>query len=161
MDEGLNVFKTRLGWMGFKHFEDRVSRIYLPQGSRSDLLEKYGLTCDLGAGFDVLKDSLNEYIEGDRRTLESFEADLSGSTDFERKVYEETMRIPYGKTKTYGDIAKSVGKPLASRAVGNALSKNPLPLLIPCHRVLGSKGLGGFTPSIDLKKKLLKMEGVL
>ena len=87
--------------------------------------------------------------------------DLSSYTDFEISVLKETRKIPYGKTKTYSDIAKAIGKPKAARAVGNALGKNRTPILIPCHRVIKSDGgLGGFSMGLKWKKKLLEQEGI-
>ncbi len=84
---------------------------------------------------------------------------FTGYTDFEISVLEETRKIPYGKTKTYSDIAKAIGKPKAARAVGNALRKNRTPILIPCHRVIKSDGtLGGFSMGLEWKRKLLEME---
>ena len=74
-------------------------------------------------------------------------------------VWEEVMRIPYGKTLTYKEIAERIANPNASRAVGRALNKNPVPILIPCHRVIGSKGkLTGYGAGIAIKKKLLELE---
>ena len=85
--------------------------------------------------------------------------DLSSYTDFEISVLKETRKIPYGKTKTYSDIAKAIGKPKAARAVGNALGKNRTPILIPCHRVIKSDGsLGGFSMGLEWKRRLLKLE---
>ena len=85
--------------------------------------------------------------------------DFSSYTEFEISVLEETKKIPYGKTKTYSDIAKAIGKPKAARAVGNALRKNRTPILIPCHRVIKSDGtLGGFSMGLEWKKKLLEQE---
>ena len=87
--------------------------------------------------------------------------DFTGYTDFEISVLRETQKIPYGKTKTYSDIAKAIGKPKAARAVGNALRKNRAPILIPCHRVIKSDGtLGGFSMGLELKKKLLALERI-
>jgi methylated-DNA-[protein]-cysteine S-methyltransferase len=84
---------------------------------------------------------------------------------FQKKVYHAISRIPHGETRTYGWVAKSVGQASASRAVGQALRKNPLPILIPCHRVLGSHSLGGFMGTVDpdqpemrLKRKLMQLE---
>ena len=89
-------------------------------------------------------------------------AGLMEGTEFQRSVWREIEKIPFGKTKTYLEIAKAIGKPGASRAVGSACGANPLPLLVPCHRVLASNGgLGGFSGGLDIKKKLLRMEGVL
>jgi methylated-DNA-[protein]-cysteine S-methyltransferase len=82
-------------------------------------------------------------------------------TDFEKQVLAETFKIPFGKTLTYKGIAERIGKPKSYRAVGNALGKNPLPVIIPCHRVLSKTGLGGFTGGLNIKKYLLKIEGVI
>src|SRR3990167_4189375 len=85
---------------------------------------------------------------------------LNNITPFEQDVYMAALSIPFGQTRSYKWIAKKIGKPNASRAVGQALKKNPLPLLIPCHRVVSSNpgSLGGFSLGLDLKKKLLNIE---
>lgn len=83
-------------------------------------------------------------------------------TQFQKMVWNELLKIPFGKTLSYKDIAKKVNKPNASRAVGNACGKNPIPIIIPCHRVVAADGkLGGYSGCIDIKKKLLKIEKVL
>ncbi len=87
--------------------------------------------------------------------------DLSGCTPFERRVYEATRAIPFGKVATYGQIAKVIGRPRSQRAVGNALGKNPIGIVIPCHRVVGFDSLGGYTGGLEHKKRLLRFEGVL
>ena len=79
-------------------------------------------------------------------------------TDFEKSVLKETEKIKFGKTATYKEIAERIKRPKAYRAVGNALGKNPLPVIIPCHRIVSSTGLGGFTGGIEIKKFLLKLE---
>ncbi len=79
-------------------------------------------------------------------------------TDFELKVLKETEKIKYGEAITYKELAKRIHNPKAFRAVGNALGKNPLPVIIPCHRVIGANGLGGFTGGLHIKKFLLKLE---
>ncbi len=102
---------------------------------------------------------LREYFEGRRR-----EFDISLKLDageFTRKALGQVAQIPYGKTVTYGDIARRVGNPRAYRAVGGAVGANPLPLIIPCHRVVAANGLGGFGAGLELKKKLLELEGAL
>ncbi len=102
------------------------------------------------------------YFRGESDALEDVPIDLTGSTAFERRVYEATRRIPFGKVATYGQIAQAIGQPMAQRAVGQALGKNPIALVIPCHRVVASGGgLGGFTGGLSWKKKLLRHEGVL
>jgi methylated-DNA-[protein]-cysteine S-methyltransferase len=83
-------------------------------------------------------------------------------TEFQKKVLEFTRNIPYGKTVTYKQVAKSIGEPQATRAVGNALHNNPLQVIIPCHRVIDSRGhLSGYTLGVGIKRRLLCMEGAL
>ena len=85
-------------------------------------------------------------------------AELKG-TDFQQQVWREIARIPLGQTKTYGELAAAIGRPKAVRAVGSACGKNPVPLFIPCHRVVGSKGgLGGFSAGLPWKRLLLEAE---
>jgi methylated-DNA-[protein]-cysteine S-methyltransferase len=87
--------------------------------------------------------------------------DMRG-TAFQRRVWKEIRKIPYGRLTSYGLIAKSIGKPNASRAVGNAVGQNPLSIVIPCHRVVWSSGgIGGFGGGLDRKRFLLNLEGVL
>lgn len=87
--------------------------------------------------------------------------DLRFATDFTRRVLTETAKIGYGKLLTYQDIATRIKSPKATRAVGNALGRNPIPIVIPCHRVIATGGgLGGFTGGLDLKRKLLRIEGI-
>lgn len=87
--------------------------------------------------------------------------DLVGGTDFQRRIWAELQAIPAGRTVTYGELARNVGKPRAARAAGSACGANRIPVLIPCHRVLGAGGaLGGFTSGLPWKRKLLAREGV-
>lgn len=101
---------------------------------------------------------LREYFNGVRKDFD-FPVRPEGSP-FERKVWKELLKIPFGETRTYGEIAKKVGKPNAARAVGQANNKNPIPIAIPCHRVVANGGLGGYGGGVDLKKRLLELEGV-
>jgi len=88
-----------------------------------------------------------------------YETDLSSLPEFTQTVFFETRKIHYGKTITYGELADCIGKPNAARAVGQALSKNPYPIIIPCHRVVGKNKIGGwFNTRTELKKKLLMLE---
>jgi methylated-DNA-[protein]-cysteine S-methyltransferase len=100
-----------------------------------------------------------EYFEGRRKAF-TIPLDING-TPFHREVWRALLTIPYGKTKSYGQIAQQIGKPRAPRAVGQACGANPIPIIIPCHRVLTSTGkIGGYTGGIDIKNALLKLEGV-
>lgn len=85
--------------------------------------------------------------------------DLSGASRFQQSVYRVTRSIPPGIVATYGWVAAQLGQSACSRAVGQALGKNPVPLAVPCHRVVASDGLGGFSGGLDLKKTLLRLEG--
>jgi len=100
---------------------------------------------------------LEEYFKGERQT---FDIRLSAQgTDFQKTVWKELQKIPYGKTATYKDIAKNIGNKNASRAVGMANNKNPIAIIIPCHRVIGSNGnLTGYAGGINIKKYLLDLE---
>ncbi|MEX2130584.1 MAG: methylated-DNA--[protein]-cysteine S-methyltransferase [Pseudohongiellaceae bacterium] len=107
--------------------------------------------------FKEVKKQLQAYFAGE---LTEFDLNLAPvGTDFQRKVWKALQKIPYGETVSYGDIALRIGKPKASRAVGAANGKNPIPIIIPCHRVIGSTGkLTGFGGGLPTKEKLLNLE---
>lgn len=100
------------------------------------------------------------YLEGSLKGFQS-ELDLSSGTPFQISVWRELLKIPYGDVRTYGEIAEKIGNPRAARAVGNAAGANPIPIIIPCHRAVGVNRLGGYSCGIQIKKKLLEIEGVL
>jgi len=101
---------------------------------------------------------LRAYFNGHTVTFPD-ELDLSAATPFQRQVWEKTRQIPFGETRSYSWIANEVGQPYAARAVGQALGRNPLPVIIPCHRVITSHGkLGGYTGGLNIKKHLLNLE---
>jgi epoxyqueuosine reductase len=103
---------------------------------------------------------LDEYFAGQRREF-SFRLDLRG-TPFQLQCWRALLDIPYGETRTYADIARSVGKPQAFRAVGMANNRNPIAIVVPCHRVIASDGtLCGYGGGLDVKRKLLELEGAL
>lgn len=94
----------------------------------------------------------------DEETIDfSMDVDISYLSPFEQKVLAETRNIKYGKTITYSELAEKIGS-RAVRAVGNALGKNPIPIIIPCHRVVAKKGIGGYSEGIDIKTRLLELE---
>jgi len=114
-----------------------------------------------GAGAVVrqAEQELREYFAGRRRTF-TVKLDLEG-TEFQRKAWQAMRKIPFGETISYGDQARKVGKPKAYRAVGSANGKNPIPIIVPCHRVLASDGsLGGYSLGLSMKRRLLALEGV-
>ena len=119
------------------------------------------------AGIDVVEDSqrtaklrrqLAEYFAGTRR---EFDLELAPEgTPFERSVWEALRQIPFGETRSYGEIAEAIGHPGAARAVGRANGANPIPIVVPCHRVIGANGsLTGFGGGLENKSRLLELEG--
>lgn len=103
------------------------------------------------------------YFGGEMIDFSDYVVDMSELTDFQRKVLEEVKRIPYGETITYQELACRIGKKGAARAVGNAVAGNPYPIIIPCHRVVSSSGIGGFCgetcgEKVELKRRMLEME---
>lgn len=105
------------------------------------------------AGRELLR-----YLEGRQRKF-SVKLDLTGFTPFSKRVWRATRKIPYGQVRTYAWIAERIGEPNAARAVGGALGTNPVPIFIPCHRVIGSHGsLVGFGPGLNVKERLLALE---
>jgi O-6-methylguanine DNA methyltransferase len=101
---------------------------------------------------------ISEYFAGTRRTF-SFPLDLRG-TDFQHACWHALLQIPYGETRTYADIARAISKPHAFRAVGMANNRNPIAIVVPCHRVIASDGtLCGYGGGLDVKMKLLELEG--
>jgi O-6-methylguanine DNA methyltransferase len=113
-----------------------------------------------GRAHRIFAKQIREYFEGRRRAFEVV-IDLRG-TDFQKKVWAEVARVPYGQTVSYGEIAHLIGKPKAVRAVGAANGANPIPIVIPCHRVIGSDGsLTGYGGGLKSKRWLLAHEGIL
>lgn len=120
-------------------------------------------------GVDLVRDDLSfsefskrlrDYLEGRKVSFPEI-LDFRGTTPFQRRVWEQTAAIPYGEVRSYGWLAERIGQPRAARAVGRALALNPLPILIPCHRVVRKNGkLGGFSAGLGLKRRLLELEGV-
>jgi len=111
--------------------------------------------------FEAIRHELDEYFEG-RRTRFDLPLDWSLTGGFGRRVLRQTALIPYGKVSTYRDIAAAAGNPRASRAAGNALGANPIPIVVPCHRVLRTGGaIGGYGGGPEVKEFLLKLEGAV
>jgi methylated-DNA-[protein]-cysteine S-methyltransferase len=104
---------------------------------------------------------LDEYFASKRRDFD-LSVDLESLPGFQRLVLTELQRVPYGRTDTYGGLAAKIGRPRAARAVGGALNRNPIPIVVPCHRVVGSNGsLVGYAGGLERKEKLLTLEGAL
>ena len=109
----------------------------------------------------AIVDQLRAYFAGERRTFD-VPVDLRDVTPFQRRVLLAAAKVPAGQVVSYGEIARRIGQPRGSRAVGQALGRNPIPIVIPCHRVVAAGGgLGGYTGGLVIKKKLLRIEGAL
>ena len=112
------------------------------------------------AHFRETTKQLKAYFAGD---LKQFELPLAGhGTDFQMRVWKALQEVPYGETATYGEIAKAIGSPTASRAVGMANGRNPISIIVPCHRIIGTSGkLVGYGGGLERKQTLLSIEGIV
>ena len=134
----------------------------LPLSSRESVLDRHeGLLRDAVEDSSVFGDlplRLQQYFDGEKVTF-PYKLDFSGATAFQEAVWRETRSISYGEVRSYAWLARQIGKPQACRAVGWALARNRLPIIVPCHRVVASDGgLGGFSGGLWLKKRLLELE---
>ena len=156
------TFNSAMGWVGILGSARGLLSTTLPQRTVREVLRQLGDGVALGSRsphlFTDLMQRLRAYFAGEQADFPD-ELALSRATTFQRKVWEITRLIPYGETRTYGWVAERIGKPKAARAVGQALSRNPLPIIVPCHRVIASDGkLGGFTGGLAMKRALLALE---
>lgn len=157
------IFNTDMGWVGILGSAKGLLRTTLPHPSAQEIHQLHGNSINQASRsprlFQDLIQRLKLYFGGHRVNFPD-RLDLSGATDFQRKVWETTRLIPYGETRSYAWVAEQIKKPKALRAVGQALGRNPLPIIVPCHRVVASNGkLGGFTGGTEVKKRLLYLEG--
>ena len=166
MENTYIIFHVQLGWMGLVGSERGLKRIYLPGLTEQELKERiareFPRSEERTASWAQAKRRFLEYFSGKRNQFD-LPLDMSEATTFQRKVYSELSKIPFGKVCTYRWLAQKIGNPKALRAVGLANGRNRWPLVIPCHRVVGSDGfLTGFSApgGLDLKAMLLKLEGV-
>ena len=163
------IFRTKWGYFGLLGTEKGLLRSSLPRRGRAGaeaakrylLMDLAGVERD-GRLYKALQEGIRAYFEGENV---SFSRDipvvLDGFSAFQRRVLQACRRIGYGERVSYSELARRLGRPGAARAVGNALAKNPVPLIIPCHRVIRSDGrIGGFSAigGAALKKKLLSLE---
>ena len=146
---------------------DKLSMLeFLNNRTPDDLREKvknwYGVVPEENEA--VFKDvfaELDRYFNGEQLNF-TIPLDLSHGTEFQQLVWQTLLKIPYGVTITYKELATKVGKPNATRAVGSANGKNPIAIIVPCHRVLGSSGkLGGYGGGLEIKDYLLRLEGAI
>lgn len=141
--------------------ENGVSNLFFSRKKYSEYLKSLGVK-DIkeGGAAEGFARELRQYLKGKRSGFKST-LDLSSGTRFQKAVWKKLLDVPYGEVVTYKELACAVGSPRAARAVGNAVGKNPLPIVVPCHRVLAANGLGGYSCGIEIKKSLLRLEGVI
>jgi methylated-DNA-[protein]-cysteine S-methyltransferase len=166
MTAGYRIFQTEQGWVGLAATADGLVRSVLPMGTR-ELVER-NLALPRAAFSRLVAPPepairlLTAYYRGEAVDLSAVALDLSGCSPFDRSVYVSLLGIGWGAVITYGGLARMAGSPGAARAVGGAMSRNPLPPFIPCHRVVAGNGeMTGFSTEggVALKRRLLEMEG--
>ncbi|RKZ28432.1 methylated-DNA--[protein]-cysteine S-methyltransferase [bacterium] len=139
--------------------ENRVFAISLFSDSAIDSkLARFTDIIETGEHCDIIPTSLKQYES--TGSLENLKPVILWGTPFQRKVWEELYRLPAGKLISYGELAAKIGRPRAARAVGSAVGANHIAIVIPCHRVVGKNGPGGFGGDLELKAKLLETEGL-
>jgi len=157
----VRIFRTPVGRMAVAATARGLARVRLPAE-----VEKHGRAAMRPRAGDPqaaavaarAESEIRQYLAGRRRRF-TVPLDLAGVPPFHRKVMRVARRIPYGRTVTYGELASRAGSPRAARAAGQAMARNPLPLVVPCHRVVASGGgLGGFGGGLALKRRLLALE---
>ena len=164
------LFDTAIGRCGVAWTERGISFVQLPEANDARTRARIARSCPGVSesapppGVARAIAGMTSLVAGARIDLTTVAIDLSSVPAFHRRVYEITRAIPPGRTRTYGEIATELGDLSASRAVGQALGRNPVPLIVPCHRVLAASGKsGGFSASggVALKRELLAIEGAL
>lgn len=157
------TLETDLGWVALVASAAGLQRVVLPQTTRSIALQRAleglgGAVADSPA-FGDLPERMRRYFQGQRVRFDD-RLDAGHGTAFLREVWEASRGIPYGETRSYSWVAGCAGRPRAARAVGWAMSRNPVPIVVPCHRVVKKDGgLGGFGGGLDMKRRLLELEG--
>ena len=150
--------------MGVLFFESKIGFIKITEDggfiTEIKLVNNVGKSIEVNENLIQAQNEIEEYLKKERKVFD-LPIKLKG-TDFQKKVWNELLKIPYGETGSYFDIAKNINKEKALRAVGTAIGKNPLLIVVPCHRVINKNGnLGGFACGLEVKKKLLKIENII
>ena len=156
------TFSSDVGWLGILGSAKGLLCLTLPQRSAQEAHQLLGDRVNHAARSPQLFDDLIQRLRiyfGAHKVNFPDKLDLSGATAFQRRVWEMTRLIPYGNTRSYTWVAEQIERARAARAVGQALGGNPLPIIVPCHRVIASSGkLGGFSGGVEMKKRLLNLE---
>ncbi|USQ96617.1 methylated-DNA--[protein]-cysteine S-methyltransferase [Caulobacter sp. RL271] len=165
--QGFTLFDTVIGRCGLAWGERGLIGVQLPESSPgaawARLRKRFpdAVEAEPPAEIEAIMDRIRDLLGGGRDDLSDIPLDLGGQSSFNLRVYEIARAITPGDTSTYGEVAKAMGEPGAARAVGKALGENPWPIVVPCHRVLGSAGnMGGFSApgGAETKARLLTIE---
>jgi methylated-DNA-[protein]-cysteine S-methyltransferase len=164
LTNGAVAIATDLGWIAFEHDGRKIFRLTFGHEYKAQALKALGYK-SAASGKQEGKvanwiDLLTRYAQGEQVRIDKIPVADQTKSEFEIAVRKACRGIGYGEVLTYGELAAVVGSPAAARAVGNVMRKNPTPLLVPCHRVVGSNGLGGFSApqGLRMKEHLLVME---
>ena len=159
-----DVFETAFGWMGLSLSERGLCRSTLPRQSPDECVAEMGVSSfdPSGEGLHELEGKLLAYFEGEDVDFADVAVDLGGASLFHAAAWEACRSIPAGETRSYGWLAAQAGSPRAVRAAGQAMARNKLPIIVPCHRVIASdgdlRGFGKGANQLDLKRRLLDLE---
>ena len=161
------IFRTPWGWMGVSETMKGINAVVLPKASRQAVLSELGFPSAEsleGRASSRLREAqaqLTNYLAGTRHSFD-LSLDLSRGTSFQQKVWRTLLRVSYGRLRSYQWVAVRVGGSQYARAVGNAVGANPMPIVIPCHRIVAQDtSIGGFSCGLPMKRKLLALEGTL
>ena len=159
------VFETKAGWIALVGRDGKLIRSTLPKSTREAALAdiKAGLNAlsvEDGSAFGNLPSRLADYFAGQKVDFSDVEIDLGSPGRFIEAAQRACRNVPYGTLITYKGLAEAAGNPKAARAAGTAMAKNPVPIIVPCHRVVAAGGIGGFALGLEWKRRLLHLEGM-
>src|ERR1041384_2035103 len=161
------IFESQWGWIGVSETTQGIDAVVLPKPSRQAVVSELRLSVaelregQVSSRLRKAQIQLTDYLAGTRRSFD-LPLDLSRGTSFQRKVWQTLRRVSYGRLRSYRWVAVRVGGREYARAVGNAVAANPLPIVIPCHRIVAhDASLGGVSGGLFTKRKLLTLEGTL
>jgi methylated-DNA-[protein]-cysteine S-methyltransferase len=153
-----NIIDSPVGELTLVARDGVLAGIYFPGHWHMPPADVFGARTE--RGFGAAEEQLAQYFAGERTDFEL--ATTAVGDDFQRRVWEEIDRIPFGQTTTYGEIARKLGDPALARDVGSAVGRNPLSIVVPCHRVVGKEGqLTGYAGGLERKRILLELEGAV
>jgi methylated-DNA-[protein]-cysteine S-methyltransferase len=159
VDVRFDIVSSPIGDLFLAATDRGLARIsYTVEGQDESLARTFGVRV-LRSPLDDVRRELDEYFDGRRQTFDlALDLRVAG---FQESVLHELARVPYGQTDTYGHLAAKVGRPRAARAVGMVMNRNPIPIVLPCHRIVGANGsLTGYAGGLHVKRALLELEGV-